>query len=60
VYAAWGERAEERSVFILDELPHEAVAEVRAALEAALELRRAARGADLAQVLPQRVAQERG
>jgi transcriptional regulator with XRE-family HTH domain len=51
VYAAWGERAEERSVFVLDELPPEAVKEVRAALEAALELRREARNPDVAPVL---------
>ena len=46
VYAAWGERAEERSVFVLDELPPEAVTEVRTALATALELRRGARGID--------------
>ena len=48
VYAAWGERAEERSVFVLDRLPPEAVTEVRTALATALELRRGARSADSA------------
>ena len=60
VHAAWGERAEERGVFVLDDLPPQAVSEVRNALAAALELRRAARGADLATVLASRIAAERG
>jgi transcriptional regulator with XRE-family HTH domain len=60
VYAAWGERAQERSVFVLDELPPEAVTEVRATLEKALELRRGARGPDSAHEVAQRAARERG
>jgi transcriptional regulator with XRE-family HTH domain len=60
VYAAWGERAEERNVFLLDELSPEAVTEVRRALETALELRRAARSADPAPEIAEQAARERG
>ena len=60
VYAAWGERAEQRSVFVLDELPPEAVTEIRGTLEKALELRRGARSPELAHEITEQAAAERG